>query len=98
MVVFEPDGGGEAKTGQIVPAGTFTLYSIKPGSYRVAVRTSMFAAMGGNAPKVAGKPITIGQVQGRFKAVPARYENAKSSGLCVEVKQGETISLELRGK
>jgi hypothetical protein len=100
MVVFEPEAGGEAKTGQIIPDGTFKLYSITPGKYKVAVRTAMFASRAASSPpkKVGGKQITIGQMQGRFQPVPTKYEDTKTSNLQIEVKPGTELNLELVGK
>lgn len=102
LVVLEPDGGGESASGQIAKDGTFRLYDVRPGRYRAAVQTSMFAGMAAQGKKAAagageGRPVAVRGLDGSLRAVPAKYEKTATSGLSVEVKEGQPIALSLEG-
>lgn len=102
MVVFAPVGGGESKAGTIQPDGVFKLYSITPGRYRVAVQTSMFAGMAASADKARrsgdGKPVSIREVPGTFRAVPKRLEDPATSDVEVEVRADAPLVVEVSSK
>jgi hypothetical protein len=100
MVVFAPEAGGESKSGQIVKDGTFKLYAISPGKYRVAVQTAMFAGLAAPrpTPPAGGPAISMREIDGKFQAVPRKYESPETSGLIVEVRLGERIRLELSSR
>lgn len=98
LIRFEPrDSKERTPSTQIMTDGTFTVYAIKPGKYKVAVKTSPFAgAAAAKGKRIGGRVITIAEQKGEFRAVPKKYEDAGSSGLVVEVKAGEPVNLELK--
>ena len=59
LIVFEPEGGGESSSSQITKDGSFKLYDIKPGRYKVAVKTSMYAGMADQGKKAAATLIEV---------------------------------------
>lgn len=95
LVVLEPVGGGEGPSGSIQPDGSLTIYNAKPGRYRVAVKTSMFAAMtnAANAARGGSQPVTMREIQGTFRAVPQAVENPQTSGIEVEVAAGKPLEI-----
>lgn len=103
LVVLEPEGGGESASGQIAKDGSFRLYDVRPGKYRAAVQTAMFAGMAAQGKKAAagageGRPVAVRGLEGTLRPVPAKYEKTATSGLSVEVKAGQPIALVLEGK
>lgn len=103
LVVLEPEGGGESTSGQIAKDGSFKLYDVRPGRYRAAVQTSMFAGMAAQGKKAAagageGRPVAVRGLDGTLRPVPPKYEKTATSGLSVEVKAGQPIALSLEGK
>lgn len=100
MVYLHPETGGPAENAPIVKDGTFKCYSIKPGRYKAAVQTSMYAAMADAQAKNTGggKAITMRPLDGTYRAVPPKYEKPETSSLAVEVKAGEPVKLELNSK
>ena len=64
LIMFEPEGGGESSSSQITKDGSFKLYDIKPGRYKVAVMTSMYSGMAAQGKKAAatagdGRPVAV---------------------------------------
>ncbi|MEI8370535.1 MAG: hypothetical protein WCJ31_19085 [Planctomycetia bacterium] len=103
LIVFEPEGGGESSSSQITKDGSFKLYDIKPGRYKVAVVTSMYAGMAAQGKKAAatggdGRPVAVRDLEGTVRSVPAKTEKAETSGLVAEVKAGEPITIAIQGK
>ena len=103
LIVFEPEGGGESSSSQITKDGSFKLYDIKPGRYKVAVVTSMYAGMAAQGKKAAatagdGRPVAVRDLEGTVRSVPAKTEKALTSGLVAEVKAGEPITIAIQGK
>ena len=103
LIVFEPEGGGESSSSQITKDGAFKLYDIKPGRYKVAVMTSMYAGMADQGKKAAakageGRPVAVRDLEGTVRAVPAKTEKAATSGLTAEVKAGQPITIAIEGK
>lgn len=103
LVVLEPEGGGESASGQIGKDGSFKLYDVRPGRYRAAVQTSMFAGMAAQGKKAAagageGRPVAVRGLDGTLRPVPVKYEKTATSGLTVDVKSGQPIALALEGK
>lgn len=103
LVVLEPEGGGESASGQIAKDGSFKLYDVKPGRYKAAVQTSMFAGMAAQGKKAAakageGRPVAVRGLEGTLRPVPAKYEKAETSGLVVEVKAGQPITIAVEGE
>ena len=103
LIVFEPEGGGESSSSQITKDGSFKLYDIKPGRYKVAVVTSMYAGMAAQGKKAAatagdGRPVAVRDLEGTVRSVPAKTEKAETSGLVAEVKAGEPIAIAIKGK
>lgn len=103
LIVFEPEGGGESSSSQITKDGSFKLYDIKPGRYKVAVMTSMYAGMADQGKKAAakageGRPVAVRDLEGTVRAVPAKTEKAATSGLTAEVKAGQPITIAIEGK
>ena len=103
LIVFEPEGGGESSSSQITKDGSFKLYDIKPGRYKVAVVTSMYAGMAAQGKKAAatageGRPVAVRDLEGPVRSVPAKTEKALTSGLVAEVKAGEPITIAIQGK
>lgn len=97
LVRFESEVNKEEFTSaQIMPDGTFTVYAITPGKYRVAVKTSIFASMAVASKMQAKRNVIVGKMKGRFRAVSPKYENANTSGLVVEVEDGKSIDLVLK--
>ena len=79
LVVLEPEGGGESASGQIAKDGSFRLYDVRPGRYRAAVQTSMFAGMAAQGKKAAagageGRPVAVRGLEGTLRPVPAKFE------------------------
>ena len=102
LIVFEPEGGGESSSSQITKDGSFKLYDIKPGRYKVAVVTSMYAGMAAQGKKAAatagdGRPVAVRDLEGTVRSVPAKTEKAETSGLVAEVKAGEPIAIAIKG-
>lgn len=102
MVVLTPVEGGESKAGTIQPDGSFRLYAIVPGRYRVAIQTSMFAGMAASADKArstgGGQPVSMRDMQGTFRAVPKRLENPATSGLEVDVRPDTPLVVDVSSK
>lgn len=103
LVVLEPEAGGETASGQIDRTGSFTVYDVKPGRYRVAVQTAMFAGMQAQAKKAAatageGRPVAVRGLDGTFRAVPAKFEKPATSGIVVDVQADRPIEVTLQGK
>lgn len=103
LIVFEPEGGGESSSSQITNDGSFKLYDIKPGRYKVAVLTSMYAGMAAQGKKAAagegeGRPVAVRGLDGTLRAVPAKTEKTDTSGLTAEVKAGQPITIAIEGK
>ena len=103
LVVLEPEGGGESASGQIGKDGSFKLYDVKPGRYKAAVQTSMFAGMAAQGKQAAakageGRPVAVRGLEGTLRPVPSKFEKAESSGLVVEVKAGQPITIAIEGK
>lgn len=103
LVVLEPEAGGEAASGQITPDGSFTLYDVKPGRYRAAVQTSMFSGMASQAKKAAakageGRPVAVRGLEGTLRAVPPKFEKPATSGIVVEVKADQPITISIEGE
>ena len=103
LVVLEPETGGETASGQIDRSGSFTVYDVKPGRYRVGVQTAMFAGMQAQAKKAAatageGRPVAVRGLDGTFRAVPAKYEKPATSGIVVDVQPERAIEVTLQGK
>ena len=103
LVVLEPEGGGEAASGQIAKDGSFKLYDVKPGRYKAAVQTSMFAGMAAQGKKASakageGRPVAVRGLEGTLRAVPSKFEKAETSGLVVEVKAGQPVTIAIEGK
>jgi len=103
LVVLEPEAGGQSASGQIDRAGSFTVYDVKPGRYRAAVQTAMFAGMQAQAKKAAatageGRPVAVRGLEGTFRAVPAKFEKPATSGVTVEVEAGRPLEIALQGK
>jgi hypothetical protein len=103
LVVLEPEGGGESASGQIGKDGAFKLYDVKPGRYKAAVQTSMFAGMASQGKKAAagagdGRPVAVRNLDGTLRPVPAKFEKPATSGLSVEVKAGQPITIDVIGK
>jgi hypothetical protein len=89
MVMLTYEDGSTA-SGQIIPDGTFRIPSAKEGTAKASVKTSMFEKQfSSKAPK-------IGRPEGKFVAVPKKYESPTTAELPVEVKKGETITLQLK--
>jgi len=98
LIVFEPEGGGESSSSQITKDGSFKLYDIMPGRYKVAVMTSMYSGMAAQGKKAAatageGRPVAVRDLEGTLRAVPAKTEKAATSGLVAEVKAGQPITI-----
>ena len=103
LVVLEPEAGGETASGQIDRTGSFTVYDVKPGRYRVAVQTAMFAGMQAQAKKAAatagdGRPVAVRGLDGTFRAVPAKFEKPATSEIVVDVQADRPIEVTLQGK
>lgn len=103
LVVLEPEAGGESASGQIAKDGSFKLYDVKPGRYKAAVQTSMFAGMAAQGKKSAaqageGRPVAVRGLDGTLRPVPAKFEKTATSGLVVEVKEGQPITIAVEGK
>lgn len=103
LVVLEPEAGGETASGQIDRTGSFTVYDVKPGRYRVGVQTAMFAGMQAQAKKAAatagdGRPVAVRGLDGTFRAVPAKFEKPATSGIVVDVQAERPIEVTLQGK
>jgi hypothetical protein len=103
LIVFEPESGGESSSSQITKNGSFKLYDIKPGRYKVAVMTSMYSGMANQGKKAAatageGRPVAVRDLEGTLRAVPAKTEKAATSGLVAEVKAGQPITIAVEGK
>jgi len=103
LIVFEPEGGGESSSSQITKDGTFKLYDVKPGRYKVAVLTSMYAGMASQGKKAAatageGRPVAVRELDGTLRPVPAKTEKTETSGLTAEVKAGQPITIAIEGK
>ena len=103
LVVLEPEAGGESASAQIAGDGSFKLYDVKPGRYKAAVQTSMFAGMAAQGKKSAagagdGRPVAVRRLDGTLRPVPAKFEKTATSGLTVEVKAGEPIGIDVVGK
>jgi hypothetical protein len=102
MVVFAPADGGESRSGTVQTDGTFCLYAIKPGRYRVGVQTSMFAGMAAAADKAraAGdsRPFSMREVKGTFRAVAKKVEDPQTSGLELDVQPGAALVIDLSSK
>jgi hypothetical protein len=103
LIVFEPEGGGESSSSQITKDGSFKLYDIKPGRYKVAVMTSMYAGMADQEKKAAatagpGRPVAVRDLEGTLRKVPAKTEKAETSGLVAEVKAGQPITIAIDSK
>lgn len=103
LIVFEPEGGGESSSSQITKDGSFKLYDIKPGRYKVAVVTSMYAGMAAQGKKAAAaagpdRPVAVRDLEGTVRAVPAKTEKTATSGLTAEVKAGQPITIAIEGK
>ncbi len=103
LVVLEPEAGGESASGQIAKDGSFKVYDVKPGRYKAAVQTSMFAGMAAQGKKAAagageGRPVAVRGLDGTLRPVPAKFEKTATSGLTVEVKAGQPITIEVIGK
>jgi nucleoid-associated protein YgaU len=103
LVVLEPEGGGESASGQIAKDGSFKLYDVKPGRYKVAVQTAMFAGMAAQGKKASagagdGRPVAVRNLDGTLRPVPAKFEKAATSGLSVEIKAGQPVTIDIIGK
>lgn len=103
LIVFEPEGGGESASSQITKDGSFKLYDVKPGRYKVAVKTSMYAGMADQGKKAAakagdGRPVAVRNLEGTLRAVPAKTETTETSGLTAEVKAGQPITIAIEAK
>jgi hypothetical protein len=112
MVVFAPIEGGESRLGAIQSDGSFRLYAIKPGRYRVGVQTSMFAEAAAEAAKAgraaaanAGGPadgrkplLSTREIKGTFRAVPKRFEDSLTSGIELDVGPGAALAIEVSSK
>lgn len=102
MVVFSPVDGGESRSGTVQTDGTFRLYAIKPGRYRVAVQTSMFAGMAAAADRArAGgdsQPVSMRELKGTFRAVAKKIEDPQTSGLEFDVQPGSALVIDLSSK
>ncbi len=103
LIVFEPEGGGESSSSQITKDGSFKLYDIKPGRYKVAVMTSMYAGMAAQEKKAAatagpGRPVAVRDLEGTLRPVPAKTEKTATSGLFAEVKAGQPMTIAIDSK
>ena len=103
IVVLQPEGGGESASGQISKDGTFKVHDVKPGRYKAAVQTSMFAGMASQGQKAAakageGRPVAVRPLDGTLRPVPAKYEKTTTSELTVEVRAGQPIAIDVVGK
>lgn len=102
MVVFAPVDGGESRSGTVQTDGTFRLYAIKPGRYRVGVQTSMFAGMAAAAEKARtggdSQPVSMRELKGTFRAVAKKVEDPQTSGLELDVKPGAPLEIDLSSK
>ncbi len=103
IVVLQPEGGGESASGQISKDGTFKVHDVKPGRYKAAVQTSMFAGMAAQGKKAAaaageGRPVAVRGLDGTLRPVPAKFEKTDTSGIVVEVKEGQPIAIAIEGK
>lgn len=100
MVVFTPAGGGEAHSGTILKDGSFRLYAIPPGRYRVAVQTSMYAGMAAAAEKArgggGGQPVSMRELEGTFRAVPKKLEDPATSGIEVDVRPNAPVAIDAK--
>jgi len=91
VVLFTPEGSGQAATGEIQADGSFQLTTFqkndgaRPGKYRVAVQPFPAAGAVPGLEFPGGKP-----------PIPAKYLDVHSSGLTAEVKPGKnTLDLSL---
>ena len=98
MVVLAPVEGGESHSGTIQKDGSFRLYAIRPGRYRVAVQTSMVAGMAAAAEKArgagGGQPVSMRELEGTFRAVPKALEEPSTSRLEVVVEPGVPVVID----
>jgi len=100
MVVFSPVGGGDSHSGTILKDGSFRLYAIPPGRYRVAVQTSMYAGMAAAAEKArgggGGQPVSMRELEGTFRAVPKKLEDPTTSGIEVDVRPNAPVAIDAK--
>jgi hypothetical protein len=97
-VIFEKEDGSKSGSGEIQPNGTYRATSVPLGKVRVAVRTSAYAQYAAPDKKIQGKTITKGGREGKFIAVPKKYESPKTSGLEYNVTSEATIEISLQSK
>ncbi len=96
MVLLAPVEGGPQVSSDLRVGGVFTVYAVKPGEYRVAVNTSMYAGMAAAGKESrGGRAMPMRKLEGTFLQVPEKYESVDSSGLTVTVGEGEGLQLNL---
>jgi hypothetical protein len=99
IVYLENEGATQSGQGEIAPDGTFRVPSSPLGAVKAAVRTSGHARFASSGKKtIGGKTVTIGEREGTFIAVPAKYEDTKTSELSYTIAKDAKLKIELTSK
>ena len=97
VILLESTIDQEVRSGQVSKDGNFRIPEVKPGTYKVAVRTSQFqSTVKAPKPIPGGLPVATGVIEVPYVAIPKKYESLGTSGLEFEISaENDSITIDL---